>query len=245
MSTKRETLQYQAEVSKVLRLVINSLYSHREIFLRELVSNASDALDKLRYQALTDHSLIRDECPLEIRISTDRDAGTLTIEDFGIGMSRDELIENLGTVAHSGTTAFLEALQTNEDDVSLIGQFGVGFYSAFLVADHVEVVTRAAAGDDSAWRWTSDAEESFTIEPAERAETGTAITLKLGEDHHEFLDEWKLRSLIERYSDYISHPIKLLVERPVVQDGEAEEEGAWQTESLTNTNSNTEHGRLR
>lgn len=207
-----EQHRFEAEVSQVLRLVINSLYSNPDIFLRELISNASDAIDKLRFRALTEPALVGQH-PLEIRIRPDADAKTLTIEDFGIGMSHDELKKNLGTVAHSGSRAFLEALEAaKRQDVSLIGQFGVGFYSAFLVADKVEVISKAA-GSDEAWRWISTGEESFTLEPATREFAGSTLILHLREDKREYLQSWKLRTLIERYSDYLSHPIKLWSEQ--------------------------------
>ena len=207
-----EQHRFEAEVSQVLRLVINSLYSNPDIFLRELISNASDALDKLRFRALTEPELIA-ETPLEIRLRPDQEAGTLTIEDFGIGMSHDELKQNLGTVAHSGSRAFVEALEAaKKQDVNLIGQFGVGFYSSFLVADKVDVISRAA-GSTEAWRWTSAGVDSFTLESAEHEHHGTSITLHIREDKREYLQGWKVRSLIERYSDYISHPIRLWTER--------------------------------
>lgn len=209
---QRETHSFQAEINQLLNLVINSLYSHKEIFLRELVSNASDALDKLRFRSITEPELLGEEPTLEIRIVPDSAAGTLTIEDTGIGMTHDELVKNLGTIAHSGSREFIEALaQRGQKDVSLIGQFGVGFYSAYLVADRVEVVSRAAGKDSQAWRWVSEAKGSFTVEPAERPSRGTAITLHLKEDQKEFLDEWRLRELIGQYSDYVGHPIRLRV----------------------------------
>jgi len=214
-----ETHRFEAEVSQVLRLVINSLYSNKEIFLRELISNASDALDKLKYRGLTEHALAKD--PLEIRVYADEEAGTLTIEDTGVGMTHDELVKNLGTVAHSGSKAFIEALAEGRGDVQLIGQFGVGFYSAYLVADRVEVLTRAA-GTDSGWRWLSDASDSFTVEPAERPTHGTAVVLHLKDDQREYLSSWKLRQLVTRYSDYISYPINVRVEK--FEPGEEGEE---------------------
>ena len=175
-TTPRETHRFQAEVSQVLHLVIHSLYSHREVFLRELISNASDAIDKLRFRALTDPSAQTVEGTPSIRIIPNEDARTLTLEDDGVGMSHDELIENLGTIAHSGSRKFLEAVKAKGqgDSVNLIGQFGVGFYSAWLVADRVEVISRAA-GSDAAWCFTSDAREEFSIEPAERAHHGTTV----------------------------------------------------------------------
>lgn len=208
-----ETFQFQAEANRLLHLVIHSLYTHKEIFLRELLSNASDALDKLRFRTLTEHELVAKDHELEVRITPLADDQTLVIEDSGIGMTRDELVENLGTIAHSGTRAFLEALEKGQaQDVQLIGQFGVGFYSAFLVADRVEVITRAA-GSDEAWRWESQAQGDFTIEPAERDACGTEIRLHLSDDHKEFLTEWTLRELVGRYSDYIDYPILLRTEK--------------------------------
>ena len=212
-----QTHSFQAEVNQVLHLVIHSLYSHKEIFLRELVSNASDALDKLRFRAITEPELLEGESELEIRIVPDREAGTLSIEDTGVGMTPDELRDNLGTIARSGSRAFLEAARRagkDPKDMALIGQFGVGFYSAYLVADHVEVVSRAAGpsgAEARAWRWKSDAKETFTLEPAERAGRGTSVILHLKEDQKQFLDEWQLRDLVKRYSDYVSHPIRLRV----------------------------------
>jgi molecular chaperone HtpG len=204
-----ETHNFQAEVSQLLKLVINSLYSNKEIFLRELISNASDAIDKLRFRAIREPELTADGTPLEIRLIPDAEAGTLTIEDTGIGMTHEELVQNLGTIAHSGSRAFLEQLQSG-DKPSLIGQFGVGFYSAYLVADRVDVVSRAA-GHGQAYRWSSDARESFTIEEAQRVERGTAVVLHLKEEHKKYLEDWELRSLVRRYSDYVSHPIQLRV----------------------------------
>jgi molecular chaperone HtpG len=203
-----ESHPFQAEVSQVLHLVIHSLYSHKEIFLRELVSNASDALDKLRFRALTEPSLLADDVPLEIRIVADKEKGTLTVEDTGVGMTHDELVRDLGTVARSGSKAFLEQLKARGEgkDLSLIGQFGVGFYSAYLVADRVEVVSRAA-GQDEAWRWRSDGKDTFFVEPEARATRGTSIVLYLRDDQKEFLDDWRLKELVRRYSDYVSHPI--------------------------------------
>lgn len=215
------THNFQAEVGKVLSLVINSLYSNKEIFLRELISNATDALDKLRFRAITEPSLLSEEPELTICLRPDAARGVLVIEDSGIGMTEAELIENLGTVARSGSQAFLAKLeQSAKKDVSIIGQFGVGFYSAYLVADHVEVVSRAA-GSDKAFRWKSDGKDTFVTEPAERAKRGTSIELHLKSDQKDLLDPWKLRDLVRRYSDYIAYPIELetTVETPE-KDGE-------------------------
>jgi molecular chaperone HtpG len=192
-------------------LVVNSLYSHKEVFLRELVSNASDALDKRRFEALT-HPELASEDELTIQISADLAAATLTISDNGIGMTAAELEQNLGTIARSGTREFLNkvtrAKEAGDQGLQLIGQFGVGFYSAYLVADRVDVITRHA-GEEAAYRWSSDAQESFTIEPATRAEVGTTLVLHVKDDQKEFLNEGRLRELVRRYSDYIGHPIEL------------------------------------
>jgi len=218
----RETHRFQAEVSQVLHLVIHSLYSHREVFLRELISNASDAIDKLRFRALTDPSVQTVEGTPSIRIIPNEDARTLTLEDDGVGMSHDELIENLGTIAHSGSRKFLEAVKARGqgDSVNLIGQFGVGFYSAWLVADRVEVISRAA-GSDAAWCFTSDAREEFSIEPAERGHHGTTVVLHLRDDQQEFTDRYRLRELVRRYSDFVAHPILLAKDAEEAKDGDA------------------------
>ncbi len=224
-SAQAETLPFKAEVNQLLSLVVNSLYSHKEIFLRELVSNASDALGKLQFRGLTEPSLRAGGGDLEIRIRTDRDKGTLTIEDAGIGMTRDALVLDLGTIARSGSKVFLEEFgKAGTKDLSLIGQFGVGFYSAYLVADRVEVVSRAA-GSDEAWKWTSDAKSSFTIEPAERSERGTTITLHLKDDQKEYVDEWRVRELVRRYSDFVSFPIRLEVDKKGVKSWETINQG--------------------
>ena len=200
---------FQAEVGRVLSLVINSLYSNKEIFLRELISNASDALDKLRFKAITEPTLLEGAPELVVRLRADKERGVLVIEDTGIGMTEAELIENLGTVARSGSQAFLAKLEeTAKKDVSIIGQFGVGFYSAYLVADRVEVVSRAA-GSDKAFRWSSDGKDRFTVAEDERPARGTAIELHLKEDQKSLLDPWTLRDLVRRYSDYIAYPIEL------------------------------------
>ncbi|MBL8604745.1 MAG: molecular chaperone HtpG [Myxococcales bacterium] len=220
--TPRETHRFQAEVSQVLHLVIHSLYSNREVFLRELVSNASDAIDKLRFRALTEASLQTVTETPAVRLVPNEDARTLSIEDDGIGMTHDELVENLGTIAHSGSKKFVEMLKQRGEakDLSLIGQFGVGFYSAWLVADRVEVVSRAA-GHDDAWRFVSDARESFTLEPAERAHHGTTVILHLRDDQSEYTDRYRLRELVRKYSDFVSHPIKLAKAADEAQEGDA------------------------
>jgi molecular chaperone HtpG len=222
---KPATHKFQAEVNQILHLVIHSLYSHKEIFLRELISNASDALDKLRFRAITEPDLMADDPTLEIRITPDSEKGTLTIEDTGIGMSEETLVRDLGTVAHSGSRAFLEQLaERGQKDVSLIGQFGVGFYSAYLVADRVEAVSLPAGKDATAHRWASDAKDTFTVEPAERTKRGTSVTLHVKEDQKEFLQAWRLRELVTRYSDYVSHPIKLSVTTKTGEGADAKTE---------------------
>ena len=217
----RHSHDFEAEVSQVLHLVIHSLYSHKEVFLRELISNASDALDKLRFRALTEPDLMGGDGALEIRVTVDREKGTLTIADTGVGMTEEELTRELGTVARSGSKAFLEQLAEKKKDVSLIGQFGVGFYSAYLVADRVDVLSRAA-GQESAFLWSSDGQKSFTVEPATRAERGTSVTLHLKAEQKEFLETWRLRELIARYSDYVAHPIRMVKEGKEAGAGELE-----------------------
>jgi molecular chaperone HtpG len=221
----KTTRKFKAEVSQVLSLVINSLYSNKEIFLRELVSNASDALDKLQFKALTEPELLGDDPGLKIRLEADEEAGTLTIWDNGIGMSEEELIELLGTIAHSGSRTFLEELKSRGEtaDVNIIGQFGVGFYSAYLVADKVEVISKKA-GEDAAYKWSSDAQEKFTVEPAERDVRGTSVVLHLREDQKDFASPWRLRQLVKQYSDFVGHPIEMLE----MKYGEDEEEPKWE-----------------
>jgi len=214
-----EKRSFQAEVSRLLDIVAHSLYSEKEIFLRELISNASDACDRLRYAALTQHELAgpiskEGDTNFRVTLTPDKKAHSLTVDDNGVGMNHDELIENLGTIARSGTAAFMETLASdkkagaNGKDVSLIGQFGVGFYSAFMVADKVEVVARKA-GDGQAWRWTSDGKGEFTIEPAEKDSRGTTIILHLRKGEEEFLEPHRLRHIVKTYSDHIALPILL------------------------------------
>lgn len=208
--TKPETHEFQAEVSKLLDLVINSLYREKDIFLRELISNASDACDKLRYQAITTPELLGDDPKLEVHIEVDEKARTITVADNGIGMNHDDLMENLGTIARSGTEAFVKQLASEKsaDSVNLIGQFGVGFYSAFMVADRVEVITRKA-GEDEGWRWESKGAGAFSIEPDDTATRGTRIVLHLRKNESEFLSSDQLQRIIKAYSDHIDLPIWL------------------------------------
>ncbi|EPL9569412.1 molecular chaperone HtpG [Providencia rettgeri] len=207
----QETRGFQSEVKQLLQLMIHSLYSNKEIFLRELISNASDAADKLRFRALSKPELYENDGELRVRISADKDKGTLTISDNGIGMSRDEVIDNLGIIAKSGTKAFLETLGSDQaKDSQMIGQFGVGFYSAFIVADKVTVRSRAAgAPADEGVFWESAGEGEYTIADIEKAERGTEITLHLRDDEKEFLDNWRLRSVISKYSDHIALPVEI------------------------------------
>jgi molecular chaperone HtpG len=204
---EKETLGFQAEVKQLLQLMIHSLYSNKEIFLRELISNASDASDKMRFEAINNDALYGDDHELKIRVGFDKDAKTITISDNGIGMSRDEVISHLGTIAKSGTKEFFGKLSGDQQaDAALIGQFGVGFYSAFIVADRVSVETRRA-GETEAVRWESTGEGDYTIEPVEKASRGTDIILHLRDGEEELLSSWKLKSIIRKYSDHISLPI--------------------------------------
>ena len=216
----KETLDFKAEVSQVLDLVIRSLYSNKEIFLRELISNASDAAEKLRFEALTDEGLLEDDATLRIRIDVDHDARTITVSDNGIGMSRQEVMENIGTIANSGTRRFLERLTGDQTkDSALIGQFGVGFYSAFIVADRVTLTSRRAGlAPEHGVRWESDGKGTYTLETVEKPGRGTEVTLHLREDELEFLDEWRLRGIISKFSDHIALPVEMKRE----PDGEEE-----------------------
>ena len=213
-----ETLQFKTELKQILHIIVHSLYSHKDIFLRELLSNASDAIDKVRFESLTRHELIEGDSNWKIKIIPDKTANTLTISDNGIGMTREELVENLGTVAKSGTKAFIEALQKADakERPELIGQFGVGFYSSFMAADKVVVISRAPG--QAAAKWTSDGAGEFTIEDAERVGRGTDVILHLKEDSKEFLEEWTIRSTVKKYSDYVEHPITLDVEKTGEKD---------------------------
>ncbi|MBO5202691.1 MAG: molecular chaperone HtpG [Lentisphaeria bacterium] len=218
-----ENLQFKAEIRELLSLVIHSVYSNKDIFLRELVANAADAIDKARFLSLTQQDMIRD---WEIRIEADKDTKTLIISDNGVGMNRDELIENLGTIAHSGTKAFTEALEKAKEDGSvsapeLIGQFGVGFYSAFMAADKVTVETKKD-GETQAWKWISDGEDDFSIEEVSKDAPGTRITLYLKEDFEVYLDYWRVAELIRKYSDFIEYPIRM--KHTVTKDGKEEVE---------------------
>ncbi|APB78543.1 TPA: molecular chaperone HtpG [Pasteurella multocida] len=224
MSTNQETRGFQSEVKQLLQLMIHSLYSNKEIFLRELISNASDAADKLRFKALSAPELYEGDGDLKVRIRFDEEKGTLTISDNGIGMTRDEVIDHLGTIAKSGTKEFLSALgQDQAKDSQLIGQFGVGFYSAFIVADKVTVKTRAAGvSADKAVLWESAGEGEYSVADIDKKERGTEITLHLREDEKAFLNDWRLREIIGKYSDHIGLPVEILTKE---YDDEGKETG--------------------
>ncbi|HEY5776673.1 MAG TPA: molecular chaperone HtpG, partial [Xanthomonadales bacterium] len=229
---KTEKHEFQAEVREVLNLMIHSLYSNREIFLRELISNASDACDKLRFKALQNADLLGGDAELKIEVDIDEKAGLVTIRDNGIGMSRQEVIENIGTIARSGTKKFLENVSENKEfNANLIGQFGVGFYSSFIVADNVTLLTRAAGTKPSEGvRWESDGTGEYSISQVDLPKQGTEVTLHLREDAKEFLSSWKIRSLISKYSDHIGFPIYM--KKPALPEddetGQAESKSEWE-----------------
>jgi molecular chaperone HtpG len=229
MSTA-ETLSFQTEARQLLQLMIHSLYSNREIFLRELVSNASDACDKLRFAALADNSLYENDGELKVRISVDEVARTITIEDNGIGMSRDEAISHLGTIAKSGTAEFISHLSGDEKkDAHLIGQFGVGFYSAFIVADKVEVFSRRAGLSASEGvHWISSGDADFSVETIEKVDRGTRIVLHVKEAAAEFANDWRLRSIVRKYSDHIAIPVQMRQYMPPAEEGKEQEIGEWE-----------------
>jgi molecular chaperone HtpG len=211
-----EKMEFKTEVKELLDLMIHSLYSHKDIFLRELISNASDAIDKARHESLTNKDIPANTGEWKIKIIVDRATGTLTVSDNGIGMTHDEVIAELGTIAHSGTKDYLQALQSKalKDKPELIGQFGVGFYSSFMVADKVTVITRKATEmTNKAVKWESAADGSFIIDEAEKARSGTNVVLLLKAEDKNYLDEWELRSIIKKYSDYIAHPVVMDIER--------------------------------
>ena len=231
--------QFKAESKRLLDLMINSIYTHKEIFLRELISNASDAIDKLYYQALTDGQTGLNRDDFVIRITPDKENRTITITDNGCGMTKEELETNLGTIAKSGSLNFKQNMEQGKgkEDVEIIGQFGVGFYSAFMVAEHVTVTSRAY-GSDEAWKWESSGTEGYTVDPCEKAERGTEIVLKLKPDtddekYGEYLDQYRLKSLVRKYSDYIRYPIKMDMEKNRLKEGSKDEyESYTETETL-------------
>ncbi len=222
-SQSKQTMGFQAEVKQLLQLMIHSLYSNKEIVLRELISNASDAADKLRFEAISNGSLYENDSELNIRVSFDKDARTLTIADNGIGMRREEVINNIGTIAKSGTKEFFQNLTGDQaKDANLIGQFGVGFYSSFIIADKVTLITRRA-GETEAIKWESSGEGDFTIEETEKASRGTEVILHLREGEDEFLNDWKLKTIVRKYSDHITLPI--VMKKSEWKDGENGEGG--------------------
>jgi molecular chaperone HtpG len=211
-----EKMEFKTEVKELLDLMIHSLYSHKEIFLRELISNASDAIDKARYESLTNKEIFGNTGEWKIKIIVDKAAGTLTVSDNGMGMTHDEVIAELGTIAHSGTKDFLKALKGRElkDAPELIGQFGVGFYSSFMVADKVTVLTRKATENTKkAVRWESTADGSFIIDESEKDRAGTDVVLHLKSEDKNYLNEWEIKTIIRKYSDYIEHPVVMDIER--------------------------------
>ncbi len=209
-----ETREFQAEIKQLLDIVVHSLYTEKEIFVRELVSNASDALEKLRHTQLTEKNIVDDNLELEINLTTDDKAKTLTIQDFGIGMTRDELGKNLGTIAHSGSKAFLNAIKEGgAKNDNLIGQFGVGFYSAFMVAKSVKVYSRSWQKDESGHLWTSDGSGSYTVEEVADLSRGTKIVVELNDDSGDYATESRIKGILERYSAFVSFPINLNGER--------------------------------
>ena len=216
-----EKLEFKAELKQVMDIIIHSLYSHKEIFLRELISNASDAIAKIRFDSLTDTSLTEGDADWKIKIVPDKDNNTITISDNGCGLTRDGLIENLGTIARSGTKAFIEKIKQakSENTVDLIGQFGVGFYSSFMVADKVDVITRAA-GEKSGVKWTSKGEESFTLEEVQKEKRGTDIVLHLREDAGEYLETFRLKTVVKKFSDFVEYPIILCYNEDKEVEGE-------------------------
>lgn len=220
MATRK--LKFKTELSQLMDIIVHSLYSHREVFLRELISNASDAIDKLRYEALTDRGLADADTEWQIRLVPDKEAGTLRISDNGIGMTEDTLVHELGTIARSGTKAFLETLKASKKASApeLIGKFGVGFYSAFMVADKVRVVTKSAQPGAQAVCWESRGKGEFTVKDAERDGHGTDVILFLHEDATSFLEGWELRNLVKRFSDFVEHAIVLVEEEE--KDGKKE-----------------------
>ncbi|MEH0973787.1 molecular chaperone HtpG [Micromonospora sp. CPCC 205546] len=230
MTNRAETLEFQAEARQLLQLMVHSIYSNKDVFLRELISNASDALDKLRLASMVDKDLEADTSDLHIEIEVDKAARTLTVRDNGIGMSRDEVVQVIGTIAKSGTAELLHKLRESSDAGArqeLIGQFGVGFYAAFMVADRVELLTRRA-GESGGTRWESAGEGTYSVEPVEQAPQGTSVTLHLkpadDEDNlHDYTAEWTIREIVKRYSDFIAWPIRMTVERPAEGDGTSTE----------------------
>jgi len=232
VEAKKETRGFQSEAKQLLHLMIHSLYSNKEIFLRELISNASDAIDKLRFESLADDSLIGSDSELAIRVDVDKDARTVTITDNGLGMTRDDAIAHLGTIARSGTSEFLKHLSGDQKkDASLIGQFGVGFYSSFIVADKVVVESRRA-GTEEGVRWTSAGDAEFEIENIDREVRGTSVILHLRADEDEFLDSWRLRNIVKKYADHVSVPVLMVKEALETEEETSSESDAAEYETV-------------
>ena len=218
--TTMEKHEFQTEVKQLLNLVVHSLYSHKDIFLRELISNSSDAIDKIRFESLTKPDILGDNTDFKIKLVPDKKKKTLTIKDNGIGMSKDELINDIGTIARSGTKEFLKKIEKDKNNPDLIGQFGVGFYSSFMVADKVTIITKSTTGQ--AYKWISDGSGTFEIEETEKQDRGTDVILELNKEQEKYLEEWELKQIIKKYSDYVEHPITMDVEKeetPKDKDG--------------------------
>ncbi len=236
--------QFKAESKRLLDLMINSIYTHKEIFLREIISNASDAIDKLCYIALTDEKVGKSRDDFRIRVTLDKEARTITVSDNGVGMTRADMEENLGVIAHSGSLKFKSEMEKDEEGVDIIGQFGVGFYSAFMVSDNVKVVSRAY-GEETASQWESSGADGYTITDAQRPEPGTDVIMHVkpdteDENYSEFLESWKIRELIKRYSDYVRFPIRMDVEHTEYKEtGEKDEHGHPKTEPVTHVEEET------
>ena len=211
-----QQMEFKTEIKQLLDLMIHSLYSHKEIFLREIISNASDAIDKARYESLTNSNILEGEKDWKIKITADIDKGTLMVSDNGIGMTYDEVIAELGTIARSGTKEFLQLIKDRKslDDPELIGQFGVGFFSSFMVADRVTVISRkAGTGNVKGVKWESSGEGSYTVDEIEKSGKGTDVILNLKEEEKKYLQEWEIRDVVKKYSDFIEHPVTMDVER--------------------------------
>lgn len=239
METMSEEMKFEAEVSQLLQLMIHSLYSNPEIFLRELISNSSDACDKLRFEAVSDASLLESDSDLAIEVSFDADAGTITVSDNGIGMSRDEVVQNIGTIAKSGTKQFLESLTGDQKtDSALIGQFGVGFYSAFVIAEKVDLQTRRAGlKADEAVLWSSDGTGGYSLDSVTQERRGTTVTLYVKDEHKNYVDHWQLHSIVKKYSDHVTFPIMMMEQvPPPAEPAEGEEPEAPKTPELQQVN---------
>ena len=204
-----QAYEFKAEIQQLLNILVHSLYTERDIFLRELISNASDALSRVQFEMLTNRDVLDPDAELKITIECDKEARTLTIRDTGIGMTRDEIVENLGTIAHSGAAEFLKRLQAEQKPADVIGQFGVGFYSVYMVADEVTVTSRSYRPEAQAVRWTSKGDNTYSLEDAEKSDRGTEIVVRLKEDAAEYAQDWKIEQIIKKHSDFVSFPIQV------------------------------------